>query len=549
MKKIFCFLILSVSCIGLYAGPVSIIPQPAELYVRQDCFHLNASTVYVVDFDNPKIEYALEFFNGVTDDLFGVSLSCAKAARRNVIHISRDEAIAEEGYVMEVGTKMIQITASSPAGVYYAFQSLRQMVPAEALGGYKVTDVEIQAVSIKDEPKFGYRGFLLDVGRHFFDVEEVKTFIDVAAMHKMNMFHWHLTEDQGWRIDIKKYPLLAQVGSVREKSQVVGTHHVHGIGYDGVPYGPFFYTQDQIREVVKYAEKNFITVIPEVDMPGHSLSALAAYPYLGCQDKEYKVREIWGVADEVMCVGKESTFEFAEDVLMEVLELFPSKYIHIGGDECPRTAWKACPHCQARMKEEGFETEAQLQTYFNHRMEALLKKHGRVMIGWDEVLEGGVSPSTIVMSWRGTEGGIAAANAGNDVIMTPHKSCYISGRQSSDLAKEPPFGTRHPTLPHQRTLDKVYMYDPYEGVPTGQHKHIIGIQACLWTEHIKVMPHALYMTLPRLSALAETGWSCAPKDFERYLEGLENLCRYYKFYEYPYSRSYWRDNGVTFKKK
>ena len=544
MKRFIISCILSVSALILSAAPISIIPQPAEVAVGQGSFPLKASTVYVVDFDDPKVEYAIEFFNGVSKDLFGTGLSFAKSARRNAIYIRKDETIVEEGYILEVTPKMIEIAASSPSGVYYAFQSLRQMVPAEALGGYKIENVDIQSARIKDEPKMKYRGFLMDVGRHFFDVKEIKTFIDVVAMHKMNVFHWHLTEDQGWRIDIRKYPLLAQVGSVREKSQVVGTHHVHGIGYDGVPYGPFFYTQDQIREVVSYAEKNFVTVIPEIDMPGHSLSALAAYPHLGCVGKDYKVREKWGIADEVMCVGKETTFEFAEDVLKEILELFPSKYIHIGGDECPRTAWKACPHCQARMKAEGLETEAQLQTYFNHRMEALLKKHGRVMIGWDEILEGGVSPSTIVMSWRGTEGGIAAANAGNDVIMTPHKFCYINGIQSPDLAKEPPLGTRHPTRPHHRPLDVAYMYDPYDGVPADNHKHIIGLQACLWTEHVKIMPHALYMTLPRLSALAETGWSLAPKDFGRYLESLENLCKYYKFYEYPYSRSYWRDNGL-----
>jgi hexosaminidase len=387
-----------------------------------------------------------------------------------------------------------------------------------------------------------YRGALLDVGRHFFSVEEVKTFIDMMAMHKLNCFHWHLTEDQGWRIEIKKYPLLTEIGSVRENSQVIGTHHVHNVGYSGTPYGPYFYTQDQIRDVVKYAEENFVTVVPEIDLPGHSRAALAAYPHLGCKGKDYTVGVKWGVQDEVMCVGKESTFEFIEGVMEEVLELFPSEYIHIGGDECRRKHWEECPACQAKMRAEGFSREAQLQTYCNYRVETYLKKHGRKMIGWDEVLDGGVSESTVVMSWTGVDGGIQAAKAGNDVIMTPHQYCYLNVPNSPDRDHEPPHGTRHPERRGCITLDKAYGYNPYEGLDQEQRKHIIGIQASLWTEHIRLFDHAMYMMNPRMGAISEIGWYNSGKDFQRYLKSQKRLLDLYDHYGFNYSESYWRDN-------
>jgi hexosaminidase len=498
MKRFIISCILSVSALSLSAAPVSIIPQPAEVAVGQGSFPLNASTVYVVDFDDPKVEYAIEFFNGVSKDLFGTGLSFAKSARRNAIYIRKDETIAEEGYILEVTPKMIEIAASSPSGVYYAFQSLRQMVPAEALGGYKIENVDIQAARIKDEPKMKYRGFLMDVGRHFFDVEEIKTFIDVVAMHKMNVFHWHLTEDQGWRIDIRKYPLLAQVGSVREKSQVVGTHHVHGIGYDGVPYGPFFYTQDQIREVVSYAEKNFVTVIPEIDMPGHSLKVVESFPELSCGGVAK-----WGNNFSVpLCPGNDGLLTFAKNVYKEVFELFPYKYVHIGADEVEQLHWKNCPKCQARIRNLGLEDETALQGWFVSEMHDFFSENGKVMIGWDEIVSGDAPEDAVVMWWRGWRPDTrdAAAEEGHDLIISSSEYLYLSGDQN------------------RNSLAKVYCWDPVMDGLEAYQDRVLGIQAHLWTELCPSFANASGRIFPRLFAVSENAWSQPEhkdfKDFE-----------------------------------
>lgn len=523
-------------------GTFAVVPHPVQVQMLDGTFRLSPQTDVILHFEDSSMSHATDFLNKVAADLFDEELKVTKGRRAACgINVFQDTTICAEGYRMKVTPRRINISASSSHGVYYAFQTLRQMIPTEAFGSYGVGAVEIPCALIEDAPEMKYRGALLDVGRHFFSVEQVKTFIDMMAMHKLNYFHWHLTEDQGWRIEIKKYPLLTQIGSVRENSQIIGTHWAHGKGFEGLPYGPYFYTQDQIREVVAYAAENFITVVPEIDIPGHTLAALAAYPHLGCNGKGYEVASDWGVKDQVMCIGKESTFEFIENVMAEVLELFPSEYIHIGGDECPRTEWKKCPVCQARMKAEGFDREAQLQTYCNHRVEALLKENGRILVGWDEILEGGVSESTIVMSWTGVEGGIQAAKAGNDVIMTPHHYCYLNVPQSNDRNLEPPHGTRRVPKP-SITLDKAYGYDPYDGLDENQRKHIIGIQASLWTEHIKLFDHAMYMMNPRMGAISEIGWCNSGKDFQRYLKSQERLLDLYRHYGFNFSESYWRDN-------
>ena len=550
IRTIFCAAVLSAilfaSCNRITVQTdrsFNVIPHPMHVEMQKGAFVLSPATTVRVHFEDSSMPYATAFLNDLSEDLFKEEFEVVTGGiTGSGINICKDTTICPEGYRMEVTRSRINIHASTSHGVYYAFQTLRQMIPTEAFGSYGVGAVEIPCAVIKDAPEMKYRGALLDVGRHFFSVEEVKTFIDMMAMHKLNCFHWHLTEDQGWRIEIKKYPLLTEIGSVRENSQVIGTHHVHNVGYSGTPYGPYFYTQDQIRDVVKYAEENFVTVVPEIDLPGHSRAALAAYPHLGCKGKDYTVGVKWGVQDEVMCVGRESTFEFIEDVMEEVLKLFPSEYIHIGGDECRRKHWEECPACQARMRAEGFKREAELQTYCNHRVEALLKKHGRKMIGWDEVLDGGVSESTIVMSWTGVDGGIQAAKAGNDVIMTPHQYCYLNVPNSPDRDHEPPHGTRHPARRTSVTLDKAYGYNPYEGLDEDQRKHIIGIQASLWTEHIRLFDHAMYMMNPRMGAISEIGWCNSGKDFQRYIKSQKRLLDLYEHYGYNYAESYWRDN-------
>ena len=369
-------------------------------------------------------------------------------------------------------------------------------------------------MKIADAPRFAYRGMHLDVARHFFSVDEVKRYIDVMAIHKLNTLHWHLTDDQGWRIEIKRYPELTAVGSIRKATVVRkewGT-------YDGTPYGGF-YTQDEIRDVVKYAADRGVTVIPEIDLPGHMLAALTAYPELGCTGGPYEVWGRWGVADDVLCPGREKTFEFLEGVLTEVMELFPSEYIHIGGDECPKVRWEKCPRCQAKIRQLGLKDDGEhtaehyLQSYVTDRIGKFLAQHGRRIIGWDEILEGRAPSDAVVMSWRGSEGGIAAAKLGHDVIMTPNSHFYFDYYQSLDTDAEPfGIGGYIPT-------EQVYSYDPaFPELTPEQQKHILGVQANLWTEYVLSDEHLEYMLLPRLAALSEVQW-CLPetKDWNRFI--------------------------------
>ena len=421
--------------------------------------------------------------------------------------------------MLDVTRRGIELRGGSVSAVLYGLQSLRQLA-FENRG-------TIPVVRIHDKPFFAYRGAMLDVCRHFSPIGEVKRFIDILALHKLNVFHWHLTDDQGWRIEIRRYPALTQTGSVR-RGTVVGDHRTSS-EYTDEPYGGY-YTQDEIRDIVDYAAKRFITVIPEIEFPGHAVGALASYPWLGCTGEQYEVRQTWDIDDRVFCIGKETTFEFIEGVLEEVVGLFPSEYIHIGGDECPTVMWEKCPHCKARMKAEGLRRPRQLQNYATARVEKFLNARGRRLIGWDEILEGDVTPTATIMSWRGAKGGIEAARQGNHAIMAPTTNCYLDYYQTRDTAREPlAIGGYVP-------VEKVYELDPYEQLTPAEQACILGVQANLWTEYIATWPHAEYMLLPRLSALAEVGWSLDRKDYAGYLHRVRRLARIYDACGYNYAR-------------
>jgi hexosaminidase len=400
-----------------------------------------------------------------------------------------------EAYSIEISSKQIHIKSYTDQGYFLALQTLIQLFETQKNG-------RIPAMKIEDSPKFAWRGMHLDVCRHFFTVEEVKQYIDYLAMYKLNTFHWHLTDDQGWRIEIKKYPKLTQIGSKRKESMIGA--YVDDT-YDGKPYGPYFYTQEQIKDVVKYAQERHITVVPEIEMPGHALSALSAYPELACTKGPFESATKWGVFDDVFC-PKDETFTFLENVLDEVIQLFPSQYIHIGGDECPKTRWKECAHCQALIKKNNLKDEHGLQSYFIQRIEKYVNSKGRKIIGWDEILEGGLAPNAAVMSWTGIKGGIEAAKTNHFAVMTPGAYCYFDHYQGDPQTEPNAFGGFTP-------LDKVYSYNPIPAeLNAEQSKYILGVQANLWTEYILDFKQVQYMIFPRLFALSEVGWGTSKQD-------------------------------------
>ena len=446
-----------------------------------------------------------------------------------------------EAYELKIDEDRISITGHSPAGVFYGIQTLRKIVsvPCDSEGKPYASDafahlkVKVACGTVKDMPRFQYRGMHLDVARHMFPVEFIKRYIDLLALHNVNVFHWHISDDQGWRIEIKSRPGLTEKGAYRSGTVIRkewGTS-------DSIPYGGY-YTQEEAREIVRYAAERYITVIPEIDMPGHMLAALAAYPELGCTGGPYEVWTRWGVAEDVLCVGKEETFDFLEDVFAEIMDIFPSKYIHIGGDECPKVRWESCPVCQAKIAELGLKDDAEhtaeekLQSYAVERIERFINSKGRSIIGWDEILEGGLAPNATVMSWTGTEGGRLAAHMGHDVIMVPASYFYFNFHQSDDIEHEP-FG-----IGGYVPVEKTYSFDP---VPddlkgTDNAKHIIGVQANLWTEYIKTADHAEYMLLPRLAAVSEVQWSAAEKrDFDDFSRRLRHLIPVYDLYGCNYA--------------
>lgn len=514
--------ILPTKAVGQTAN-FNIIPQPQQVIADASApFVLNANTVICLQTNSQDMKRNASMLASYIKEATGISPTIGKFVKGSpAIILSIDKTISNaEGYKLNANAKQISIAGASAAGVFYGIQTLRKSLP---LCSGKATQVTIPAVQIADAPRFAYRGTHLDVSRHFVTTDSIRQFIDMLALHNINRFHWHLTDDQGWRIEIKKYPLLTAIGSKRAQT-VIG----HNSGkYDGKPYSGY-YTQKEIREIVKYAADRYITIVPEIDLPGHMQAALAAYPELGCTGGPYKVWEIWGISDDVLCAGNDKTMKFIDDVLKEVVGLFPSKYIHVGGDECPKVRWKDCPKCQARIKalhleaKDGHSAEERLQSYVITHATKFLKSLGRNIIGWDEILEGGLAEGATVMSWRGESGGIAAAKQNHDVIMTPNTYLYFDYYQSLDKANEPD------AIGGYLPLERVYSYEPMpKELTADEARHIIGVQANIWTEYMPTFKQMQYMGLPRIAALSEVQWS-QPQlknytDFSNRLVGLTNI--------------------------
>jgi hexosaminidase len=532
MNKIALLFSLIASLPATAQNGINIVPMPAKIVMPETpgTFTITKNTTIVLA--GTGLEKSASFLNDYLQHFFGFTLKTAThETGENSIVLNYSIVVNYEGknnhlpgaYTLEVGKNGIHITGDNETGAFYGIQTLIQLLPVE-----KKNVLAIPWVSVNDKPRFGYRGMHLDVGRNFMPVVVIKKYIDYLAMHKFNNFHWHLTDDQGWRIEIKKYPLLTQVGSCREQT-LVGKYGSNT--YDGKK-NCGFYTREQIKEIVKYAAERYINIIPEIEMPGHASAAIAAYPELSCTPTEpKKVAETWGVFEDVFCPA-ETTFTFLENVLDEVMALFPSPYIHIGGDECPKAAWKKSAFCQQLIKEKGLKDEHGLQGYFIQRIEKYINSKGRKIIGWDEILEGGLAPNATVMSWRGEEGGIEAARQNHDVIMTPTTYCYFDYSQTK---KEDSI-----TIGGYLPLETVYGYEPIPAkLPATAAKYILGAQANVWTEYINNSAKLEYMIFPRMSALSEVFWSPKEKrnwkDFERRMTALKKL---YEFWGANYSKAY-----------
>ena len=507
----------------------NVVPQPQEIkQVKSKPFMLTASTTIVSLNDSEEMRRNAQFLKEYIADACKLNLAVDSKKSTSSIILAIDPKIKNsEGYSIVVNSKGVVIKGATAQGVFYGIQTLRKSLPITTVAG----SIELAPVVIDDAPRFGYRGMMLDCARHFFPLEFVKRYIDLLAMHNMNVFHWHLTEDQGWRLEIKKYPELTQKGSIRQGTQVGHNDRV----FDGVPYGGY-YTQEQAREIVEYARQRYITVIPEFDIPGHTKAALACYPELGCTGGPYQVARSWGVFQDVLCLGKEKTFTFVQDVLDEIMDIFPSKVIHIGGDEAPTVAWEQCPLCQKKMKEEGVDAK-HFQGYFTNRIEKYLNSKGHSIMGWDEILEGKISTTATVMSWRGAEPGIQAALKGHNVVMTPNTHTYFDYYQADDK-EEKKLGL----IGGLSTVENVYNYNPTPSVlPDGVRKHILGVQANLWTEYIAGKDIAEYQILPRMAALAEVQWTTQPKNYEGFKERLTRFISFYDLYNYVYATHLWKD--------
>ncbi len=517
------------------ASDYKVVPLPMKMETQKGRFLLNDKTRIYADASLVK---EAEFLKEYVQLQTGVAISVAEGKTSSGIVLAIDPNIAEEeGYKIDGNTTMITITGKNPQGVFYGIQTLRQLI-TEVVAENGQKDYVIPSAKIEDAPRFAYRGMHLDVGRHMFPMEFIKKYIDLIALHKMNRFHWHLTEDQGWRLEIKKYPKLTEVGAWRAETAIGKNfpHAYEGATFkgDGKRYGGF-YTQEEAREIVKYAADRHITVIPEIDLPGHMLAALASYPELGNGTAPYKVAEYWGVFDQILA-PKEETFKFLEDVFTEVIDIFPSEYIHVGGDEAPKKEWKESAQAQEVIKQLGLKDdtepnpvdgkkhtkEEKLQSYFITRVEKFLNSKGRQIIGWDEILEGGLAPNATVMSWRGVEGGLTAAKAGHKAIMTPGGYCYFDHYQNEVDAE-----TKQPYLSIccLTTVEKVYSYDPIPAEFTPEQAKLIwGVQANLWTEYIHSPAQAEYMVAPRMTALSEVQWTpVAQKDYNQFKERLASI--------------------------
>lgn len=541
MKKLSFFLFIALVIAGTLSANAQraeydVIPLPKEVKVDSaNVFVLKNGMGVSFDASNEEVYRNVLFFRQWVEETTGVTLKLAPGDKKAAVRMSLDYPKAKgevesdlteqqkEAYMIKVDKKGIAIIARQPIGLFRAAQTLRKSLPVVK----NADKVELPYAEIFDEPRFEYRGVLLDCGRHYFTVEFIKKFLDVMALHGSNQFHWHLTEDQGWRFEVKAYPSLAQKGSVRAET-VIGPGN-SGI-YNGTPYGGY-YTQEECREVVRYAAERYINVVPEIDLPGHMQSALHVFPHLGCTGGPYPVRTYWGVSREVLCGGNPETLTFLKTVLGELCDVFPSKYIHIGGDECPKHRWQKCPTCQEKIKELGLKNdgkhtpENQLQSYINREVESFMKERGRAIIGWDEILEGGLSGESIIMSWRGTKGGIAAARQGHRVIMSPNVFSYIDHPQLKDLGKQP-----RTTDSYIVSASKVYSFEPLipDSLTKEQQRLILGPQVNLWTEHVAYPQHAFYQLLPRLGASSEVQW-CNPdqKNFDYFKKRLPRLKKLY----------------------
>ena len=547
MKKILLSILLVCSAIVATAqrADYRIIPQPKSVVSdTTQLFVLRDGMGIAYDASDPEIARNAQFLRLWVEELTGLKLQLTPDDKKAPVQLALGFAAdkkakkakkgqpaqqltdqQQEAYTISVGKEGIRICARKPIGFFRAAQTLRKALPILNTASAAPVSVDFPYVQIQDEPRFDYRGVHLDCARHFFSVEVIKQFLDLMALHGCNQFHWHFTEDQGWRFEVKALPELAKKGSIREQT-VLGRNT--GV-YDGQPYGGY-YTQEQCREIVNYAAERYINVIPEIDMPGHMMGALHVYPNLGCTGGPYPIWPHWGVSHEVLCAGNPETMTFLKTVFGELCDVFPSKFIHIGGDECPKSRWKECPKCQAKAKELGLKDdgkhniENQLQTWINHEMEQFLKERGRDMIGWDEVLEGGLTEGGIVMSWRGIKGGIEAAKQHHRVIMTPTDYCYIDYYQLKDQWSQPlAIGGYLP-------VSKVYGFEPLipDELSEEEQKYILGPQVNLWTEYVGYPQHVFYMLLPRLDAISEVQW-CLPdqKDFEDFKTRLPRMMQLY----------------------
>ncbi len=508
-----------------------VVPLPQKIVASQHPpFLLKSGVKILYPEGNEKMQRNAQFLADYLKTATGKDfrVEAGTEGKQAIVLTLGDAGAQPEAYNLKVTAKGVSIVGSSEAGVFYGIQTLRKSLPIAPQAV-----IALPAVDIADAPRFAYRGAHLDVSRHFFSVEEVKTYIDMMTLHNMNRFHWHLTDDQGWRIEIKKYPKLTEVGSKRSET-VIGRNTGK---YDGKPYGGF-YTQEQAKEIVDYAAARYITVIPEIDLPGHMQAALAAYPELGCTGGPYDVWKIWGVSEDVLCAGNDKVLTFLENVFTELIDIFPSKYIHVGGDECPKVRWEKCPKCQARISALGLKSDAhhskeeRLQSFVINHVEKFLNEHGRQIIGWDEILEGGLAPNATVMSWRGESGGIEAAKQKHDVIMTPNTYLYFDYYQAKDTENEPfSIGGYLP-------VERVYSYEPMPSVLTpDEQQYIKGVQANLWTEYIPTFSHAQYMVLPRWAALSEVQWSLPEKkNYDDFLSRLPQLINWYAAEKYNYAK-------------
>ncbi|MDD2797373.1 MAG: beta-N-acetylhexosaminidase [Bacteroidales bacterium] len=503
-KKLFLTLLLAIFSFQLFdlqAQSVQIVPQPNSVVVLKGKFTLLKTTAITYsggESAKPIAQQLADLLNRSTGYVYTVK----KEAVGNSIHFQliQSRSFSPEGYTLKVGVKGVKITAATPQGLFYGLQSLRQLFPAEIESeNSNPVAWSIPYLNIEDSPRYTYRGMHLDVSRHFFDKKVVMKYIDMMSLYKYNTFHWHLTDDQGWRIQIKKYPKLTKISAFRTEC-------------NGDTVGGY-YTQDEVKEVVAYAKQRFVEVIPEIEMPGHAVSVLAAYPEFSCSGGPFTVPATWGIFHDVFCAGNDSVYQFMQNVMDEVTPLFPSKYVHIGGDECKKTRWERCMKCQKRMKDENLANEHQLQSYFINRMEKYLNKSGKQIIGWDEILEGGISNSATIMSWRGVKGGIEAATHGNDVVMTPGSHCYFDHYQGDQNTEPLAFGKGKK---YDIPLAQVYTFNPTpKELTTEQAKHILGGQANLWTEYISTASHLEYMAYPRALAMSECLWTMpVHKDYD-----------------------------------